>query len=682
MHRNPRFLLRRSTPKNPDVFVSGVPQVPLEEFIVALLPAVSEALCAQLTERLVTRHYFPPNSSAAGQSSRNDPVKNLKFFFDAAVEAATKTSPELSGPAQMELFLACKPGYKSHPDAEVRVVSHTTDDLHPWMGTVIPWRCDPDGDSLYYNQQYIIWDCENVLREDSRRRFTFGITLDTNDFRIWFFSRSHNVVSEPHKLNSEPDILIRLFLSIASATLESLGYDSSASYFVDGAGAIQYKLTLNDVVYVTKQLLANNRADETSGRATRVWEAYREDDPERISVVIKDLWTSIGGVQEGAQLEELHEKLRALVDPGTPRPPSDYFLTLVDHGFVPVAGGVDDNTVDVMMHGHHFTVGSANHSPRKHYRIVFKELGVAIIEMDSISDAMRALADATRGNILLVDGVGKLSDLEYLKSYKGEAGLLPCDPDIGTPEYTAIEVAANSYMWVSDALQILGKGHGPRPPVPFLRFHPLHDLESTLWIAFWALLYHRRHDEVMNNLLDEFFPPDYRGHVLLSREDALRCQFLREEPSDPFLAVIKLVNGLRHHLFRRYIRFESDFATHYSIFDDVPLADDSPFKDVHAEFIKQYGSAALLADGVSFPIPEKRKAPDAPTSDGLPASECAADADVVRPFKKHKSAKTSSPLPPKNPRIRRKRDASCTGMRRSSRIAERKEKARNLGKCG
>ncbi|KAJ7094079.1 hypothetical protein B0H15DRAFT_971330, partial [Mycena belliarum] len=308
------------------------------------------------------------------------------------------------------------------------------------------------------NQQYIIWDCENVLREDSRRRFTFGITLDTNDVRIWFFSRSHNVVSEPHKLDSEPGILIRLFLSIASATPESLGYDPTTSYFVDGAGAIQYKLTLNDVVYVTKQLLADNRAEEISGRATRVWEAYREDDPEQISVVIKDLWTSIGAVQEGAQLEELHEKLRALVDPGTPRPPSDYFLTLVDHGFVPVAGGADDNTVDVMMHGHTFSVGSANHGPRKHYRIVFKELGVAIIEMDSIADVMRALADATRalsllhrlgfvhrdvssGNILLVDGVGKLSDLEYLKSYKGEAGLLLCDPDIGTPEYTAVEVA-------------------------------------------------------------------------------------------------------------------------------------------------------------------------------------------------------------------------------------------------
>ncbi|KAJ7094075.1 hypothetical protein B0H15DRAFT_905113 [Mycena belliarum] len=691
MDRNPRFRLRRSTPKNPDVFVSGVPQVPLEEFIVALLPAVSEASRAQLKERLVTRHPSPPHTSAVRKPSRNDPFKDLKILFDAAVEAATNASPDLSGTAELELLLACPSTDNSRPDAEFRVASHTTDALHPWMGTAIPWRYDPGGSSSYCNQQRIIWDCHNVLREDSRRRFTFGITVDTNDFRIWFFSRSHNVVSEPHNLTTEPDILIRLFLSIASATPESLGYDPTTSYFVDDTGTIQYKLGLNDAVYVTKQLLADNRTDEISGRATRVWEAYREDDPERISVVIKDLWTSIGGVQEGAQLEELHEKLRALVDPGTPRPPSDYFLTLVDHGFVPVAGGADDNTVDVMMHGHHFSVGSANHSPRKHYRIVFKELGVAISGMDSISDVMRALADATRalsllhrlglvhrdvsaGNILLVDGVGKLSDLEYLKSYKGEAGLLPCDPDIGTPEYTAVEVANNRYMWGSDTLGARGKdSRAPRAPVPSLRFHPLHDIESTLWIALWFLLYHQRRDDAMNALLDAYFPPGVGGRALTSRRIGFRSEFLPEKSSDPFLAIVKLLNELREDLCLRYERFEGDFDAHYSIFDDVPLPKDSPFEAVHAEFIKQYDSAVLLADAVAFPGPEKRKAPDSPTSDTPPASESASDSDSVRRSKKQKSAKTS-PSPLKNSPTRRMRDATFAGRRRSSRIAEKIER--------
>ncbi|KAJ7291201.1 hypothetical protein C8J57DRAFT_1491705 [Mycena rebaudengoi] len=99
------------------------------------------------------------------------------------------------------------------------------------------------------------------------------------------------------------------------------------SYSIDGVGKVHYTLVLNDVRYIAKKLLLDNRSEDICGRATRVWEAYREDDLDRVSV-IKDLWTSVGVVQEGSQLLELHGRLRALADPGTPQHPTVQTITL------------------------------------------------------------------------------------------------------------------------------------------------------------------------------------------------------------------------------------------------------------------------------------------------------------------------------------------------------------------
>jgi hypothetical protein len=41
---------------------------------------------------------------------------------------------------------------------------------------------------------------------------------------------------------------------------------------------------------------SDNRADVSRGRVTRVWEAFREEDPDRTSVVVKDVWTLFDAV--------------------------------------------------------------------------------------------------------------------------------------------------------------------------------------------------------------------------------------------------------------------------------------------------------------------------------------------------------------------------------------------------
>ncbi|KAJ7747918.1 hypothetical protein DFH07DRAFT_573625 [Mycena maculata] len=467
------------------VYIYGVPQIPLEVFLISLLPTVDNGISAKVKAELMKQKRFPRKTNAS-ETDRNDPLTKVKAAFDAIADVA---STIFDDSVRMELVIPpCHPDEYS-PHAELREVSHISDPERPWFGRVVPWMCDSDGDNPKYNHKDLIWNCYHVLREDPRRRFTLGVTIDAEEMRLWFFSRTHNVVSEPHNFATDPVLLIDLLCVMAFATPQQLGYDPTMSYFVDDFKTVQFKLSLNDVVYVTKKLLSDNRTDVICGRATRVWEAYREDDPNRTSVVIKDLWTSIDVMQEGAQLLDLHERLHALEDPGTPRPPGDYFLSVVAHGFVQL-DGVDDHTIDVMMRGHIFPGDAANHAARKHYRIVFKEVGVAINKIQSISDVMRALADATRalallhrlgllhrdvsaGNILFVDGGGKLTDLEYLQSFKGTAGQTPSDPDI--VEHQNIPL----WKWPQIATCGWGTPCGPGVKIPVLRGPPSHSCDST-----------------------------------------------------------------------------------------------------------------------------------------------------------------------------------------------------------
>ncbi|KAJ7747916.1 hypothetical protein DFH07DRAFT_573529 [Mycena maculata] len=686
---------KRSRPSNPDVFISGVPQIPLETFFSSLLHPVSSGVCSEVRARLMKQNRLVQGSwtESNRDSTPRNSLKALETIFDAVVGAATDVFAGSLGTVQTEFILSsCDPNsntFEYLPHAQFQLMSHNADDGHPWLSTAIPWRSDEDAYDPKSNHENIIWNCHDVLREDPRRRFIFGITLDATEMRLWFFSRTHHVVSESVDFAKEPDSLIRLFLIIAFAMPEHLGYDATMSYFVDDSKTVQFRLSLNDVVYVTKRLLSDNRSNVICGRATRVWEAYREDDPDRTSVVIKDLWTSIDVVQEGVQLLELHERLRALGDPGTPRPPGDYFLTVLAHGFVKTTDGIDDHTVDVMMRAGTFPVDSANHSPRKHYRIVFKEVGVALDRLLSLSETFQALADATRalsllhrlgfvhrdvsaGNILLVDGVGKLSDLEFIESFGKlvfHAGL----PGIGTPEYTSVEVAFDCYLWMPSpaTMPVIEKPAGDaEDTMPPFRFNPLHDLESTLWIAFWALSYHRRNDDVHARVLDKYFHerPSDQGIDIISRMMAMKAGFPRPPIGDSSTLVTDLLNLLRRLLLDQYIAFEQDFDARFALLHTPALA--TPL-DIARLFVDRYEMARAFC-GATCPSATEKPNIDQESSHPIPSSI----SPDRRPKKLGSATKNSvtsgntSTLPSGGHKVR---SSGMHAARRSSRLAARKK---------
>ncbi|KAJ7031675.1 hypothetical protein C8F04DRAFT_1185832, partial [Mycena alexandri] len=568
--------------------ISGVPQVPLDFFHRSLLPSITdwvapvEELLAQAGHIVAGRwNLQSPHPSSSRVACSGELEAEIVHIFDKIVGAGEEVSQRPSNaPLLIGLPIQAAPTQLPSCDAEIRVITRSPAFTTPYA-TAVPWRLKSMRRALESNEREIIWSCQDVLREDPCRRFSFGVTVDGLQLRIWFFSRSHELVSSPFDAISDVSDMIRLVLSLAFATPEQLGYDTTMSHFTDETGSPQIRLKVAETFYVTKKLLSDNHSDSICGRTTRVWEAYREDDPNQISVAVKDLWTTADAIQEGVQLMELRDKLHALPDSEVTNP-EVYFLTVLDHGFVRTSDGADDHTLTVMARGSLPPLFTPK-CPRKHYRIVFKEVGTPIHRLQSLSEVMRALADATQalrflfrlglvhrdvsaGNILLVDGLGKLSDLEFARPFKGCLSQEPGDHCIGTANYTAGEAAAGLYSYVLDACKPIGARRSTEKPA--FRFNPFHDVESTLWIGIWVILYHRRDDAEFKELFDRYFPSQFSDITLEHRMLAISCGFLSLEESDAFCPAMDILHDARRQLYKQYTAFEGDLAKEIALLDE------------------------------------------------------------------------------------------------------------------
>ncbi|KAF8877516.1 hypothetical protein BD779DRAFT_1803938 [Infundibulicybe gibba] len=146
-------------------------------------------------------------------------------------------------------------------------------------------------------EPYGTMNMHQVMREDARWRFTFGITIEDTSTRFWFASRS--VVLKPSPL-------IRMVKFLLHASEEQLGYDMTM-------GRNQSQLAVD--------------LGSSLGRGTRVWSGFFTDDLERELAVLKDCWAECDRELEGDVLATLREKYAKLNDASKPNL-NDYFLTV------------------------------------------------------------------------------------------------------------------------------------------------------------------------------------------------------------------------------------------------------------------------------------------------------------------------------------------------------------------
>ncbi|KAG1802515.1 uncharacterized protein BJ212DRAFT_997875 [Suillus subaureus] len=406
--------------------------------------------------------------------------------------------------------------------------------------------------SLRDDEQKIIWSLHSIMREDPCRRFTFGITIEDTQLRLWLSNRAFLAVTEPINFFENIDGVISLFyvLGSASSTMKELGWDPTVERVRDGK-EIQYKFTIGNEVFTTTRELATYGADFMVGRGTRVYEAT---DAKGKKVAIKDSWREVERQSDGEILENIlascAEKLQAeeLADAkrhfvgvrlwkdvtidDTPDETLDPLVgeehnctwewvsfnlnpILFARPHLPSTGNVPDSgRLSAFLPTQLGSIARSDTGiPRRvHTRTVFHDVGVAVKDVTSLADNLSCLSgglkalyymhkagwvhrDFSVGNVIWVvdnnGSIGKLGDFEYAKKIDSN---ISHDVRTGTIHFMAVEVEREKYLFRPTTSNLRPLGRDPHdtslPLGPPFRMNFLHDIESVWWAFTWIFFYH------------------------------------------------------------------------------------------------------------------------------------------------------------------------------------------------
>ncbi|THH03743.1 hypothetical protein EW145_g6042 [Phellinidium pouzarii] len=326
-----------------------------------------------------------------------------------------------------------------------------------------------------------IFNMQHVMSLDPCRRFTFGITIENNNTRLWFCSRAVMIVSKPFNFRKDLKTLTRVFLSFAFASKTELGWDPTVSVSIEN-GIRVYHFTMDDEVFSTVKVMSDVGADAVIGRASRVFKVKRKDGT---LAILKDVWVDDD--------RELEHTARNIV--------KRHLMTPVQFGLVEVDGQTD-HTTNVIMRGEappfintfrlvpethpvndaqqsaghprasdrtvYYTARAPQENARNeihhrhHYRLVFKEIGETLYLVKNLSDVLAALQhisaaleyihgagwvhrDISAGNTYLYNKRGLLGDLEYAKKMGVNA---KHEVRTGTLDFMAVEIADRIYKFL------------------------------------------------------------------------------------------------------------------------------------------------------------------------------------------------------------------------------------------
>ncbi|KAI6024993.1 hypothetical protein BKA83DRAFT_90115 [Pisolithus microcarpus] len=114
------------------------------------------------------------------------------------------------------------------------------------------------------------------MRNDARRRATFGVTIENTQMNFWFTCMAITLVSKPFNffvVRSEH--LIYFFCSLAFANDNELGWDPTIQRVCVGC-TVRYDITVctdeGDLVYQITRVISDFSADALTGCGTRVFE--------------------------------------------------------------------------------------------------------------------------------------------------------------------------------------------------------------------------------------------------------------------------------------------------------------------------------------------------------------------------------------------------------------------------
>ncbi|KAF9236967.1 hypothetical protein BU15DRAFT_63578 [Melanogaster broomeanus] len=448
------------------------------------------------------------------------------------------------------------------------------------------------------NDQKIIWSLHHVMRTDPCRRATFGITIENKCRRHY------------------PSVLLPGF-----AKDHELGWDTSIERVLY-EDTIQYKITINGIVYQTVETLSDFGAEAMRGRGTRMGKEAKH-------VVIKDAWRDSDRKREDHILREILDDIERMG--GDIAAAKQHFLTVLNQDDVKVEGVMDDTRQ--LLRGKVLPDSMSCHSRsgfpeihhKQHFRLVFEEIGQPIYALRSLRDVSGTLDYAVKGlqymheagwvhrdissaNVLRFEDRGLLMDLEYAKRMNSSESH---GVRTGTVDFMACEVEAQAYRFLPDSTtegdDLFMPATAPIARPPF-RANPFHDLESLWWILMWVLHFHvdgktKELGRGQESACRTYFP----GLNLAEGRDrtgSLISGLAVDVLPQPFHPAARAADRMRSKLYRSYQAAEKVFRPSGPNFQEF-------YPECLATFtrtlIELYGGLKLQEDIRLVPLPTARK---------------------------------------------------------------------------
>ncbi|KAL5525353.1 hypothetical protein ACEPAF_9223 [Sanghuangporus sanghuang] len=431
-----------------------------------------------------------------------------------------------------------------------------------------------------------IFHLQQTATLDACRRFTFGATIENRMMRLWFSSRGNLVVSKPFDFTTSISNLAQVFLSLAFASEEELGWDPTVQAIMVSDKERVYFIKVKDRMYMTKKILEDVAADGLLSSGTRVWEVIDVDSGE--TRILKDTWVEddrdLESVIYSMMLEDVQRehglKIRNFV--------ASHLVTPLMDWLVPVNGS-EDHIVTVMMRGytppvdeifklkvekptnreataHRKSAGQGATKfdlKKRSWKDVRAEGITELYSFIALRDAAACLKylhgsdwvhrDLSVRNLYLYHGRGLVGDLEYARRKTSKA--IAHRMRTAGIHFMAAETIQRAYLYRPTPPN--RASIGPKPQGTF--FH--NDLTYTIWNTVDQEESERRGEE--QDIAAGLLFPDSN---VVNITERLLC--LREP--DTFLDRVSwmpeklegikiILDVLRNELIRGYIRFEEKF---------------------------------------------------------------------------------------------------------------------------
>ncbi|KAF8608075.1 hypothetical protein BDV93DRAFT_551941 [Ceratobasidium sp. AG-I] len=288
-----------SVERSLDVLLQDTPEIPevtLESLLSAVVPALSETDDDQVYSGLIasgsvdgrrsvwTCMTANPTSSTEAKGVIFGPLKTI---FDQVVSAAgingSRIKFDLKGSEELE----SDPTNSSRPDAYLRLSTSSFQNSRSqgdyWVDVVMPieFKKGLNDAKCRDDLRKVVWRMHHIMRSDPRRRFVFGLTIENTSARLWFLDRSDIVTSEVFDIHKDWRTLARLFLSMARASSEELGFDSQCEAVRTQPHCYDFTFekvengTTIKTVYRTVSIISDLGATSLLGHGTRVWKVQK-----------------------------------------------------------------------------------------------------------------------------------------------------------------------------------------------------------------------------------------------------------------------------------------------------------------------------------------------------------------------------------------------------------------------